>query len=207
MDWDALLLLLAGLFMLYTSSRLTYQTESIKYLCYTLGAVFYILGQGGQVLEAVLMANEITIDSTIFVEINHVTAVSFVLCGLAVFIRESKPVFAQFPLIYAAVPLLLILSYWIVKDSFAIKNWLMSIYQAGALLVATMMYGAHTYRNPELQFVKFMLGATGLFTLTYILYWFVPVIQDDYNWIWQVSMGISLLIAGIACLVKLKEQQ
>ncbi len=199
MDWDALLLLLVGIYTTFTSAKLARHSNSIKYLCYALAALFFTLGQGGILLKAILSANQITIDSSLFVELTTVTAVSFVLCGLAVFIRESKPVFAQFPLIYAAVPLLLIVSYLFVKDSFAIKEWLISIYQGGALLVALMMYGTHSYRNRDLHYVKYLLSAAIILTITYIVYWFVPIIRTDFEWIWQVLLGISLIIISISC--------
>ncbi|MDR8394263.1 hypothetical protein NC796_24150 [Aliifodinibius sp. S!AR15-10] len=201
MNWDALLLLIVGLYSTVKSSQLAYRLKSLKYLSYALSILFFVLGQG-----AMLFENIIPTDITLLIEFSTVIAVSFVLCGLAVFIRDSKPVFAQFPLIYAAAPLLLIFSYWFVKDSFAIKAWLLSIYQAGALLVGLMMYGAQSYRNPEEMDIRYMLIAIAFFVLTYLAYWFIPEVQSNYQWIWQLLLGISLMATTQAFRISLKQE-
>ncbi|MDX1639473.1 MAG: hypothetical protein R3281_16020, partial [Balneolaceae bacterium] len=141
MDWDALLLLIIGAYLTARTGQLAYRLESLKHLCYTVSVLFFALGQGGIITETVLAGNEVAVDLSMYVELASYISISLLLCGLALLIRESKPVFAQFPLIYAGAPLLLIFSYWLVRNSFAIKEWLLSIYQGGAILVALLMFG------------------------------------------------------------------
>lgn len=191
MHWDAILLFLVGVYATIKTSRWAYQLNNLKYLCFALAALSFSIGQGSIVISSLLSSTGITYDNALVVELSTVVGISFVLCALAVLIRESKPVFAQFPLIYAGVPLLLIISYWLVKDSFAIKEWLISIYQGGALLVALMMYGAHTYRDAN-RFTP--LIATIMLILTFILYWFIPGMQSTYSWMWQLGLGIGFIL-------------
>lgn len=191
MQWDAFLLLLVGVYATIKISRLAYQLQNLKFLCFALAAVSFCAGQGSIVTNSLLSSAGVTYNNALVVELSTVVGISFVLCALAVLIRESKPVFAQFPLIYAGVPLLLIISYLLVKDSFAIKEWLISIYQGGALLVALMMYGAHTYRDVN-QLTPFI--ATILLIVTFILYWFIPGMQSTYSWIWQGGLGLGIII-------------
>lgn len=205
MDWDALFLLIIGIYATVKTSQLAYQTQSLKYLSYAIAILFFSLGQGAMTLQAILSNYNISTDVTLLIEFSTVIAVSFVLCGLAVFIRESKPVFAQFPLVYAAVPLLLILSYWFVKDSFAIKEWLLSIYEGGALLVALMMYGARSYRSSSVIYFKYMLAATVAFLITYVLYWFIPGMQTTYAWVWQLPLGVAFIVSALASKELIKE--
>ncbi|MFH5832418.1 hypothetical protein ACG2F4_08350 [Halalkalibaculum sp. DA3122] len=204
MDWDAFLLLVVGLYAAVKTSQLAYRTQNFKHLSYASAILFFSMGQGGILLNTILSGYDMTIEMPLFIEFTSVIAVSLALCGLAVFIRESKPVFAQFPLIYAAVPLLLILSYWFVRDSFAIKAWLLSIYEGGALLVALMMYGTRSYRSAEIVHFKYMLAATLLFLVTYILYWFVPGMSSDYSWVWQLVLGAGVMTTALASRFNIK---
>ncbi|MDX1619110.1 MAG: hypothetical protein R3224_10020 [Balneolaceae bacterium] len=191
MAWNALLLGMIGVYATYKTGSYTVQFKSLKYLGYSIGALFFTLIYLSSFLEAVLNAFNMTIYAGQLSEWFEIIAVSFILSGLALLIRESKPVFAQFPLIYTAVPLLVVVSYWLVKDTLAIKEWLMSIYQGGALLVAILMYGVHSYRIP--QFI-YTFAASLFFLITFVVYWFVPGVQGSYPWIWQLLLGISVLM-------------
>lgn len=191
MAWDAFLLSLIGTYATYKTVAFTRQYQSLKYLGYALGALFFTLIYLSSFLESILAAYNMTIYAGLLGEWFEIIAISFVLSGLAVLIRESKPVFAQFPLIYTAFPLLLVLSYWLVKDTLAIKEWLMSIYQGGALMVAILMYGVHSYRIS--QYMYAFVGSL-VFLITFVVYWFVPGTKGNYPWIWELLLGISILL-------------
>ncbi|MDZ7693752.1 MAG: hypothetical protein U5K69_21975 [Balneolaceae bacterium] len=191
MAWDSFLLLLVGVFATVKISQFSYRQMSLKYLSFSLAALFLTLSQANIWLSSIIRGYDSLVDLPLIIELGSIISLSFLLCGLAVFIRESKPVFAQFPLVYTAAPLILIISYIFVKDSFAIKEWLMSIYQGGALLVALMMYGAHTYRR---SFYSYLLGATILYTLSFVSYWLLYDILGSYSWIWQLLFGISIIV-------------
>lgn len=206
MAWDSFLLFIIGIYATYKTATFARYFKSLKYLGYTVGAFFFTLIHLSSVIDSILSSYDMTIYSTQINEWFEIIAISFVLSGLAVLIRESKPVFAQFPLIYTAVPLLLVFSYWLVKDTLAIKDWLTSIYQGGALMVAILMYGVHTYR---ISHYIYALVASLIFLITFIVYWFVPGVQEGYPWIWQLLLGISFIVMvyGLDYSIKTLETQ
>ena len=192
MAWDAFLLMLVAFYATLKLGLLAQRQQSLKYLAFAITAFCFFATQLALVVEGLVSASGLTIYAEEIVEWGNVAAVAFVLSGLAILIRESKPVFAQFPLIYTALPLLIILSYILIKDTLAIKEWLLLIYQGGALTVALLMYAVYTYRSFD---YVFLLTASGVFTITYIIYWFVPRIQQDFSWIWQFFLALGMLTA------------
>lgn len=189
--WDAFLLALTGGYGTIKTAGFARRRNSLEYLGYALAAFFFTVAQGSLLLESYLGAFNLTIYADQLTEWFNIIAISFVLSGLAVLIRESKPVFAQFPLIYAAVPLLLVLSYWLIKDTLAIKELLLAFYQSGALLVALLMHGVHSYRANQFSV---LLGATALYLITFIFYWFVPGMKTNYIWVWELLLGLSVVV-------------
>lgn len=191
MQWGAFLLSIVGLYATFKFYSLYRSQNSLKYLGLVLAGSFFILTQASIVIEGLVAGYGLTIYADLIVEWGHVLCLAFILSSLAVFIRDSKPVFAQFPLLYSALPLLIVVSYVLVKDTYAIKEWLISIYQGGAILVALLMYGVYTYRQREYMTV---LGGIGLFLVTFLLYWYVPEIQDPYHWVWKMLLGGGILV-------------
>jgi len=206
MAWDAFLLTLIGIYATYKTANFTAQFRSLKYFGYAIGALFFTLIFFGTFVESILNMYDMTIYAEQAGEWFEIIAISFILSALAVLIRESKPVFAQFPLVYTAVPLLLVLSYWLVKDTLAIKEWLMSIYQGGALMVAILMYGVHSYRIPQYIYA---FAASLSFLITFVVYWFVPGVKGSYPWIWQILLGVSviMIVYGLEYSIDFLEKQ
>ncbi|MDZ7714949.1 MAG: hypothetical protein U5J95_01930 [Balneolaceae bacterium] len=138
-----------------------------------------------------LLSEELTIYAATVVEWGHIVTLAILLGALASFIRDSKPYFAQFPKAYIGLPLLIVISYVLVKDTYAIKEWLISIYQGGALLVALLMYGVYTYRSQD-----YALVITGIlvFLITYLVFWFVPINSNSLNVIWKLLLGLGIII-------------
>ena len=191
MYWEALLLSMVGLYATIKLLTLYRSERTLKFLGLGAAGIFFILIQVSILIEGILSGYNLTIHSSFIVEWSHVLCLSLVLSALAVFIRESKPVFAQFPALYSALPLLIVVSYVLVKDTYAIKEWLISIYQGGAILVGILMYSVYTYRKNE--FAPVLAGVV-LFLITFILYWYVPSIRDSYTWIWKLFLGTSIVV-------------
>ncbi|MGK7370095.1 MAG: hypothetical protein ACNS64_07750 [Candidatus Halalkalibacterium sp. M3_1C_030] len=191
MEWDALLLSLIAFYCGFKCYSYTEGSDSLKFLGISIAAFVFAMTQFSVVLDGWLDAFGLTLYSGIAVEWGHIISLAFVLSALAVFIRQSKPVFAQFPLVYAALPLFIVLSYVLVANTYALKDWLLSIYQAGAILVALLMYSVYTYRE---QRYIYILGGIILFLITFLLYWYVPGISDNTSWLWKTFLGLSFLL-------------
>ena len=195
MEWATLLFIIVGGYVALKLIGIAQSQERIKFLGLTIAAVLFFIMQTTVFISSFVEGARVANISNFIFEWGHITCLAFVLSALAVFIRESKPVFAQFPMLYTALPLLIVISYILVKDTYALKNWLISIYQGGAITVALLMYSVYTYRRNE-----YTLILTGVIILLfcYVLYWYVPNIQSSYNWSWQLLLaaGMTTTVLG-----------
>lgn len=106
---------------------------------------------------------------------NFVSIVS-VLSALFMMIRESKPVFARFPFYLTFLPFISLIFFGLLDVSYAIKDLLIIIFKAGALLVSFMLFGIHSYL---FSISRVYLIALFLFLLHFI-YSFTSL-YDTYN--------------------------
>lgn len=190
MPWFALLLTLVGGYVTIQLITLNKNKRRLKFLGLTIASSIFVLMQLSIVLADATASPSFSTVSAFIVEWGHILCLAFVLSSLVVFVRESKPVFAQFPMIYTALPLLILLSYFLVRDTYALKDWLLAIYQGGAILVSLLMYSVYTYRRNEYAFI---LGGVGVLLLSYISYWHIPGVSDSEPWIWKLLMVIGLI--------------
>lgn len=190
MTWTSLLLLLAGTFSSVKLWRLSRSRYRLKFTGLLAAALLFTLVEGailmGPLLSAPLLSG--------IVEWGHVGCLALVLSSLALFVRESKPVFARFPLAYTGLPLLIVLSYFLVRDTFALKEWLIAIYQGGAVVVALLMYSVYTYRREEYGGV---LGGTALFAVSWSVYWFLPLAGESTDWTWELPLAAAIAVVSL----------
>lgn len=200
MDWSSLILFLvafAGSLICFSFRK--YDVES-KFLGFSIALSVLAISQLALVVDGVLGDTNLYSDE--IAEWGHIIILAFILSSLTIFIRHSKPDFAQFPRIYALLPFLIVFSYFLVYDTYTIKEWLISIYQAGGILVALLMYSVYAYKKNRDYLL--VLGSIFLFLIAYLLYWYVPPINDDHNWIIKliISAGIGLFIYGYYVIVE-----
>lgn len=190
MPWATFVLLIASTYVALKLLTLTKKRERLKFLGLTIAAGIFWLMQLSHFVDLLIEGNGFSPVANFLMEWGHITCLAFILSSLAVFIRESKPVFAQFPLLYTGLPLLIVLSYLLVKDTYALKTWLISIYQGGAILVALLMYFVYTYRKNEYGII---LSGVVIFLFSYMLFWYVPGMQQSYGWIWKLLVAIGMV--------------
>jgi len=190
MIWATLLLIFVSGYVAAKFFSLTNKRGQLKFLGLTIASGIFMVMQFSVFLDLLMTDPNVTTASEFIIEWGHVTSLAFVLSSLAIFIRESKPVFAQFPMIYTALPLLIIISYLLVQDTYAIKTWLLVIYQGGAITVALLMYSVYTYRRAEYAFV---LGGVILFMIAYTLFWSMPEMKDTYQWVWKLLLALAMI--------------
>lgn len=97
-----------------------------------------------------------------------IVAITFVQCGLFVMIRNSKPVFARFPIYLTALPLITLLFYPIVSDVQVVTNLLKMTYQGGAILVGLLVIAINHYLHKQREV---LLISCFMFLAAYILFW------------------------------------
>jgi hypothetical protein len=191
MQWGALLLFIISLYAGYKFLGFTKKNESLKFLGLSIASFILAFSQFSLLMDDWLGNFDLTMYSDVVVEWGHIISLAFVLSALAVFIRQSKPVFAQFPLIYTALPLLIVLSFFLVQDTYALKDWLFSIYQAGAIFVALLMYAVYSYK--EQKYVYILAGVI-LFLVTFVLFWYIPGVQECTPLLWKAFLSLSIML-------------
>ena len=190
MDWSSFLLVIVSFYGAYRCLFFYTKTDTLKYSGYSIALVILGITQLALTIESAL-SDDLTIFADVIVEWGHVLSLAIVLGALASFIRDSKPDFAQFPKAYIGLPLLIVVSYVLVKDTFAIKDWLISIYQGGAILVALLMYGVYTYRDNNYTLV---ISGIATFLITYIIFWFIPIESNVLMWVWKLLLGGGIIM-------------
>lgn len=190
MTWVAFVLTVIGGYVTLKLVKLTQQNGRLKYLGLTIAASIFVVMQFSVFIDGMVTNPGYTAVSDGIVEWGHIVSLAFILSSLAIFVRDSKPVFAQFPMLYTALPLLIVFSYFLVKDTYALKRWLLAIYQGGAILVSLLMYSVYTYRNND--YAMILIGVS-LFLFSYLLYWYVPGVSESYSWISMVLIAAGMI--------------
>lgn len=180
------LLAAAGCFALSISFYLYRQTERFKFQGLFWASGFFILVNVGHILQPVLEGSAASFIIAQAIEWGEVYSISFVLSALMLFIRRSKPEFSRFPLFYATMPFIIVLSYLLVYNTVVLKDWLLHIYQGGAAVVAILMYGI--YNHQESVYRTVFIGAI-LFAITFFTYLLLPT---GYAIIWQLLLFTSI---------------
>jgi hypothetical protein len=191
MSWATFLLMLISGYVAIKLLGLSNRRGRLKFLGLTIAATLLTIMQASAFFSSVVNNTALANVTTFVVEWGHIVCLALVLSSLAVFIRESKPVFAQFPMLYTALPLLIVFSYILVYDTYALKNWLIAIYQGGAILVSLLMYSVYTYHRKNYAMV---LAGVGLFVISYLLFWYVPGFNEAYHWVWKLLVGSAMLV-------------
>lgn len=194
-DWSGFLLFLIAVYACIEFVIMARQLNSLMHTAFAVSLLAVALAAISPNLDYWLSFANLTIHPEVVVEWMRVVAVSFMLCGLAVLIRNAKPVFARFPLSFTALPLLIVLTYPLARNTLVLKEWLIGIYEGGGLLIALMMYGALSANAKKYLPI---LGAAGLFLLVFVLYWFIPGLHPQYAWVWKLVLdaGIIVLVYG-----------
>lgn len=173
--------------------KLTIKVKKLEYLFYTI-AMFAFSGIFvSDYIDLFVTKLGYVFDEQLMREWCHVVAISSVLTGLAFLIYYSKPPFARFPIVLCFVPLLIIGTYVFSMHTLVLKEWLLSIYEGGALLIAVLMHAALIKKSYDR-----IISLIGILIIlaAYLLYWFPLYIAETGDWIWK-----SFMIAGMFILV------
>lgn len=192
MHWGSLLLLLAGGFGIGASFYLLRKTDRLKFMALFWTSFLFFFVILSELLTVVITNNFAEFILSQIIEWGHVYCITLILGALLLFIRESKPEFSRFPRFYAALPVALVLSYLLVYDTPVLKRWLLIISEAGAAIVAVVLYGMYSYYE---SIYRTIFAGAVLILITFIAHFFIPA---SLNLIWQIplALGIGTLFTG-----------
>lgn len=192
MPWADYLLTVVSGYAAYELIKFARGRGRLKFLGLTIAACIFTFMEVTAVIGSFFSTTAVTTVVGFIFEWGHLICLAFILSSLAVFVRESKPVFVRFPLVYTALPLFIIISYFFVLESTLLRRWLFFLYQGGALAVGLLMYGLYTYR---LKKYVFIFSGVLLLFITYIIYWSAPTLSESMPWIWKISLSAGILTA------------
>lgn len=161
-NWIYLLFLLTGVPSCYVLLRISVQDKSVSSLYFGLALLSFIVG--------ILLGFGSYFEPKLTREWGDLIAITLVLSGLFVKIRNSKPVFARFPMYLTALPLVSIFFYPLIIDSLVVKDLLTIIYQGGGITVAILVLSINHYLYKERGV---LLISSSIFLLAYIGEWFL----------------------------------
>ena len=135
--------------------------------------------------------NQLAVQPGLVGEWTQISSVAFILCGLTLLIRLSKPQFARFPITFTALPLLIIATYPLAIETVMIKKWLLGIYEGGAIIAAILIFSMKSARNRN--FILLLLGSVVL-SASYALYWF-PILHSEFHFYWYLAFAVGLYLS------------
>lgn len=130
--------------------------------------------------------------SQFFMNWGKLISITFYISGLLVLIRESKPLFARFPLYLTALPFISFLVFPLIIDNIVIKDLVNGIYQGGALVVTILVF---TVNKSKVSRRRYYIIGLSLVSLSFILYWFVfnrEMVQSI--WISEILFSAGILL-------------
>ncbi len=88
----------------------------------------------------------------------------FLLTGLGLLIRHSKPKVTQAPIILSFLPFLLILAYPLIVDTLMIKKFIFILLYSGSAIISILMFSVLTYseRNYQIILLSALFFATAI---------------------------------------------
>jgi glucose uptake protein GlcU len=186
-NWLDVTLIVAAIPSLVIIFSISYSAKSLSNLFF--GLAIFSLSVG------IILTYFQQIDSVVAREWGDLIAITLVLCGLFVKTRNSKPIFARFPMPMTLLPLVGIFFYPMIIQADVVKDILSITYQGGAIIVGLLVISINhlMYKHRSL-----LLLACLIFALAFVGYWFVEIPNYEYT---QVSaiilMAIGMLIGAI----------
>tara|TARA_R110000868_G_scaffold304437_27_gene565502 strand:- start:10577 stop:11191 length:615 start_codon:yes stop_codon:yes gene_type:complete len=137
LNWTYILFLLVGIPSSISIGVLAKKDKSLSSLFFSLALFSFVIGV---IFDLMIESN-----SKYSREWGDLIAITFTLSGLFIKIRNSKPVFARFPLYLTLLPFLVLLFYPLVVESEVIKDLLQITFQGGAIVVSILVISVNHF--------------------------------------------------------------
>ncbi len=139
-DWGIIALAVVAAYVISVMLRVYRMKPALEHRVYLWGSVWFFLSLVSRVVVKVPFWPDL-IDPNYVTDTFIMLAMSHLLVGLAVVVRESKPIVTRFPLALAFTPFLLIPAHLLVSHTFVLKQILYAIYEFGAATIGLLIYG------------------------------------------------------------------
>lgn len=186
LNWINILYLVAGIPSLFIIGLIGYRSKSLSTLLFGVALLSFLFGIGFDLIYYEEERSKIR-------DWLELVSIASALCALFVKARNSKPIFARFPIQLTFLPYLVLFFFPLAVDTLVVKNLLQMIYQGGGIIVGFLLFSInqYLYKNREL-----LLLSCILFLSAYILFWIIPA---DSSSIDLILISNILFSAGIIC--------
>ncbi len=185
--WGPSLLAAAGCFAAGVSLYLHRKTGRLKFLALVIAACSFIVLNGSLLVQHFYPDRVPSLLTHFLFEGGRLYSIAFALSALLLFVRESKPEFSRFPVLYATFPIVIIATYLLTYDAGLLQNQLLNMYYAGACASAILIYALYNYRGYNYRTI--FVGVI-FFLFTYIA---SLLLTAPYKLTWQIMLGVSIL--------------
>lgn len=186
-NWIDITLIASALPSLIIMLGVAYRANSLSNLFFGLAILSFLIG--------LTLGYFSQIDADLVREWGDLISITLVLCGLFVKIRNSKPVFARFPIAMTMLPLIGIFFYPMIIDAEVVKDLLTITYQGGAIIVACLVVSINhiIYKQRSLLIIACLV-----FLFSYVGYWFIDIPEfEQFKSLSVIMMGIGMFIGAI----------
>jgi hypothetical protein len=180
-DWGIAAIAVVALYVVTVMYRVYQYRPVLEHRVYFWGSVWFFLSLVSRVIVKLPFWPDL-IDPNYVTDTFVMLAISHVLVGLAIVVRESKPIVSRFPLALAFTPFLLVPAHLIVSHTFVLKQILYTIYEFGATIIGLLIYGLMA--ASDRRYLNVIYGII-LFAISLSLQWVtIPVsIEVWVHWI------------------------
>jgi len=188
-DWGIAALAFIALYVLSVMYRVYQYKPVLEHRVYFWGSVWFFLSLVSRVIVKLPFWPDL-IDPNYVTDTLVMLAISHVLVGLAIVVRESKPIVTRFPLALAFTPFLLVPAHLIVSHTFVLKQILYTIYEFGATIIGLLIYGLMAVSDR--RYLNVIYGII-LFAISLSLQWLPIPVQMDV-WIHWILVSTALVV-------------
>ncbi|MEX0685959.1 MAG: hypothetical protein WD267_08530 [Balneolales bacterium] len=195
-SFSGLILIIATMYCGIRLSLFYNETFSLYYLCLAISVLSVTIGLLGVEIKSFLF----DYPAQLGMDWSRIISVTFALSGLAVLLWMEKPVFARFPIIFCAFPLLIIAVFPFIINSPTLKELIIGMLQGGAISIGLMLYLLKTNQSSDSYYVVAGISLLLISLLSHLILVDMIIFPEWIIKVW-LSAGIILINYGLVKLV------
>jgi hypothetical protein len=182
LDWTSIWLILCCTFLIFYTAKLYTLKKALADLFICLGVI---------VLLSTNILYLVDSELVLYIRWGNILTTTFLVSSIFSLIRESKPVFARFPLYLVFLPFITLIFYPLIMNTHVISNIVLSTFQAGAICTSLLIYALKQSMGEK---YGFRIVSILVLLIAFIIYW-MPISFD-----FSTHVTTELLI-GFASLI------
>jgi hypothetical protein len=200
LDWQSLIATIASFAVVIVLFRQGYYRSSAT--AFALAATL----TAGLAYATDFIVDVAAIQSTLvlsLIDLMWLIVAALLLVSLANFLREDKPPFARYPFFFTLLPLIVLPVYPFIADTVVIKNWVLALYQFGALAIAGLLFSLMSTKDKSYWIIVLSVA---LFAFAWLTKWIVDF-QGSDRWVYTICVILGMILASKSFYDRANHQQ